>query len=327
MTNLSDFSVTSFEEIKKALVTNKNNQESNTTTNNKFFPKLVKGEQKSIYRIRILPNIFDKKSPPWIQANVHIFKNSDNKTIYDFCPSTFNAKNYRCPICEFSKFLFKKGDKISEDLARSYWIKKRWFVNVYIKDDPRKGEENQVGKVLIWEFGSKIFDKFVEAITTHNLYFWHPIDGFDFSVIVKQVSGYQNYDLSDFSRKASPLAENASEIDRILNSSFNLQEIFLGRKQKTYEELSQLLGKNALNNGEIATLNTNNDSTLKVKEIILETEKNISFDNDRELKSSSSKEKSTKENVKQDIPKNNSKNLNNDDDIDIDSINFDETTF
>lgn len=319
----ADFSITSFEEIKKALTSNKNNQETNTPSNNKFLPKLLKGEQKSIYKVRILPNIFDKKSPPWVQANVHIFKNSDNKTVYEFCPSTFNAKNYKCPICEFSKFLFKKGDKISEDLARSYWIKKRWFVNVYVKEDPRKGEENQAGKVLIWEFGSKIFDKLVEAVTTHNLYFWHPTDGFDFSVIIKQVSGYQNYDLSDFSRKASPLAESTDEINRILNGSFNLQDVILGRKQKTYEELSQLLGKNALNSGEVPASNTGSVENIKVKEVILETEKDISFeDSDQEVKSSS-KEKSSKEVAKKEVPKKNSK----DDDIDIDSINFDETPF
>lgn len=315
----TDFSISSFEEIKKALEINKNSQESNTQNNNKFLPKLIKGEAKTTYKVRILPNIFDKKSPPWVQVNAHIFKNSDNKTVYEFCPSTYNSKNYKCPICEFSKFLFKKGDKISEDLARSYWIKKRWFVNVYIKDDPRKNEENQAGKVLIWEFGSKIFDKFVEAITTHNLYFWHPTEGFDFNVIIKQVSGYQNYDLSDFARKPSALSENIQDINDILNKSFNLQEVILGRKQKSYEELSQLLGKNALtlNSGELKQ--ANNDG-IKVKEIILDSENDISFENN----SPDKENKSEKAPSKQEVVK---KNINDDDDIDIDNINFDDNTF
>ncbi|MCS7316928.1 MAG: hypothetical protein NZZ41_01210 [Candidatus Dojkabacteria bacterium] len=294
-----DLDINSFETLKKSLLEKKNIQQK-SSGDWRFTPKLIKGETKTTYKVRVLPNIKNGKidngpNPPWIQANVHIFNTAEGKMVYEICPTTFQNK---CPICEFSKFLFGKGDKNSTDLARQYWIKRRYFVNVLVKEDPRKGEENQAGKVLVWEFGSKIYDKFIEAILTHNLFFWHQTEGYDFNLIVKQVSNYQNYDSSDFSRKPSAIC-NPDEEEKIIKNIKDLNEVILNNRVKTYDELKSLLGNFS------STTNENNKHNLENKNTKKESQENVVV----------------REKVHSAIHK--SENVENDD-IDIDKIKFDD---
>lgn len=213
-----------------------------------FRPSLIENQGRTVYTVRILPkDNSGNVEEPWIDSRVHIFKptGADRKT-YQVCPTTFDEAA-KCPICEASKVHFNKGDKANEDIGRGLWRKKRYFVNVLVKEDPRTGDDNQTGKVLVWEFGSKVFDKLKEAIELHGLFFWDIEDGFDFNVVIKKVSGYNNYDSSDFARVPSSLKDDDYDVDAIMGSLYDLPEKAFGvdengkvRGARSYDELADI---------------------------------------------------------------------------------------
>jgi hypothetical protein len=209
----------------------------------KFQPDIIKGTDRTEYLIRILPHVHvnDGVDEPWVENRVHIFKpKGSEKNTYQICPSTHDEKA-KCPICEHSKFWFAKGDKTSEDIGRVFWKKKRWHLNVYIKEDPRKGEANQTGKVLIWEFGPKVMDKLSEALTKHKLFFWDVEEGYDFSLVVKKVGGFNNFDSSDFARNKSRLVEDDEALDAIHSKIYDLRKMIVEQKVRPYDELKAIL--------------------------------------------------------------------------------------
>jgi hypothetical protein len=248
MAKFASFNKDQFEELRKKLEESKNaganKKDDKKSFDWRFNPTQIKGEARTIYKIRILPHVHvdGGASEPWIQNSVHIFKpKGAEKNTYQICPHSYEGDKAKCPICEHSKFWFAKKDKASEDVGRGYWRKKRWHMNVLVKEDPRKGEENQNGKVLVWEIGTKIFDKLSEALTMHKMFFWDPHNGFDFNIVIKTVGGYANYDSSDFSRSPSPIVEVEEDLDAIHDQIRDLNKLILGQKRKSYDELKAVL--------------------------------------------------------------------------------------
>lgn len=248
MSKFASFNKDQFEELRKKLEESKNaganKKEDKKSFDWRFNPTQIKGEARTIYKIRILPHVHvdGGASEPWIQNSVHIFKpKGAEKNTYQICPHTYEGDKAKCPICEHSKFWFAKKDKTSEDIGRAFWRKKRWHMNVLVKEDPRKGDENQTGKVLVWEIGTKIFDKLSEALTMHKMFFWDPHNGFDFNIVVKSVGGYANYDSSDFARSPSPIVEAEEDLDAIHDQIRDLNKLILGQKRKSYDELKAIL--------------------------------------------------------------------------------------
>lgn len=266
-----------FEELRKKLEDSKNastfKKDDKKSFDWRFNPEQIKGEARTIYKIRILPHVHvdGGASEPWIQNSVHIFKpKGAEKNTYQVCPHTYEGDKGKCPICEYSKFWFAKKDKTSEDIGRAFWRKKRWHMNVLVKEDPRKGEANQTGKVLVWEVGTKIFDKLSEALTMHRMFFWDAHNGFDFNIVIKSVGGYANYDSSDFARSPSPIVEDEAALDAIHDQIRDLNKLILGQKRKTYDELKAILeGRKTAGGadpeGEVSPETVTRDSTGEVE--------------------------------------------------------------
>jgi len=276
----------------------------------KFQPTLAKGEARAVYTIRILPHIHvnDGVDEPWVENKVHIFKpKGSDKNTYQICPSTHDDKA-KCPICEHSKMWFAKGDKTSEDIGRTFWKKKRWHVNVYVKADPRKGEANQTGKVLVWEFGPKVMDKLSEALTMHKMFFWDVEEGFDFNLVIKTVGGYNNFDSSDFAREKSRLVEDDETLDKIHSKIYDLKKLILDQKVRPYEELKAILEGRKIEDaraGSSATVLRDSDSPRQVERKV---EPDVTEVDVGEVKPAPKKPAGKPA----------------DDEIDIDKINFDE---
>lgn len=270
MSKFATPSKTQFEELRQKFVEKKEVAKKPVVEEKKFdykfTPSLIKGTDRSEYTIRILPHIHVNEGvdEPWVENRVHIFKpKGSDKNTYQICPTSHGNDKEKCPICEHSKFWFAKGDKTSEDIGRIFWKKKRWHVNVYVKEDPRTGEANQTGKVLIWEFGPKVMDKLSEALTKHKLFFWDVEEGFDFNLVVKLVGGYNNFDSSDFARNKSRLVEDDDALDSIHSKIYDLRKMILEQKIRPYEELKAILEGKKLDDaksGSSATVLRDSDS-------------------------------------------------------------------
>ena len=112
--------------------------------------------------------------------------------------------------------------------------------------DP-KHPENE-GKVFLFKFGKKIFDKITEAM---NPAFEDetPINPFDlwgganFKLKIRKVAGYQNYDSSEF--ESSSVLGNLSDeqLEGIWKQEHSLQELVSEKEFKSYDDLKKRLDR------------------------------------------------------------------------------------
>jgi hypothetical protein len=191
---------------------------------------------------------------PWVKIFSHGFQGPGGWLI-DNCLTT---KNQQCPICEHNSALWNSGIEANKDVVRKQKRKLNYVANVYIVSDP-KHPENE-GKVKLFRFGKKIFDKITEAMNP-QFEDEKPINPFDlwkganFKLKIRKVEGYQNYDKSEFD-SPSALLEDDDELEKVWKSQFSLSELTAGKEFKSYDELKQRLDKVLGLNGEVAPKTT-----------------------------------------------------------------------
>jgi hypothetical protein len=107
------------------------------------------------------------------------------------------------------------------------------------------------GKVFLYKFGKKIFDKVMEAMqpefedeeAINPFDFW---GGANFKLKLKKVAGYWNYDSSEFAAPG-PLLKDDDAMEAIWQKQYSLAELVAADKFKSYEDLEKrmnmVLGK------------------------------------------------------------------------------------
>lgn len=144
---------------------------------------------------------------------------------------------------ELNSQLWNSGIEANKDIARKQKRRLSYYANVLIVSDP-KNPDNE-GKVKIFRFGKKIFDKIMDKAnptyedeTPVNVFdLW---EGANLKLRMRKKDGYTNYDESFFMEPA-PVADTDEAILEIVNQQHPLKE-FLDRKNfKSYEELEKKL--------------------------------------------------------------------------------------
>lgn len=256
------FSNNVFEEMRQKLQQKREDQEKRTSNSGfddswKFKASLPDKQSKILYEVRILPNVHGETGDPWVLGLYHMYRKPSGKFIYTLCPTTFDKKA-PCPFCEKSAALFATKDKMDEEEAKKIYKKKRYFSNVLVVKDERKGEDCQQGQVLVWEFGNQLFDKFVDALIEQNLNFFHPVDGRNLNLSIKKKGEYPDYSMSSFSVNETPLAESDDEMNKIFDQIYNLKEKVFDGKVHSYEKLKAML-----ENDDVSSNQSNENSAPK----------------------------------------------------------------
>ena len=133
-------------------------------------------------------------------------------------------------------------------IKKSFRKRKRklsYFSNILVVSDT-KHPENE-GKVFLFKFGKKIFDKiikgnepFEDEKPMNPFDFWK---GANFKLKIRKVDGYWNYDKSEF-EGVSQIKENDDQIKSIWSSQHPLKYLFLDSDNfKTYDELKEKLNR------------------------------------------------------------------------------------
>jgi len=174
---------------------------------------------------------------PFVKVFSHSFRGPGGWFIND-CPTT-NGKE--CPVCKANSALWDTDP----DTVRIRKRKVSYYSNILVIKDPQNPDNN--GKVFLYRYGKKIYDKIMEKISPPEDGIDDPImvfdcyDGANFRLKIKQVpvadKKMPNYDSSEFDSVSSIGTE--AEIGKIMNQRFNLTE-FLERV-KPYEELAERL--------------------------------------------------------------------------------------
>jgi hypothetical protein len=131
-----------------------------------------------------------------------------------------------------------------KDLARQRKRKLNYISNIYVISDPANPQNE--GKVFLFKYGQKIFEKIQEAMQP-EFKDEEPIDPFNFwtganfKLKVRNVGGYVNYDKSEFDSSSALLGGSDAELEKIWNTQNALKEFTDPSNFKSYEELKTKL--------------------------------------------------------------------------------------
>lgn len=188
--------------------------------------------------IRFLPAP-DGCDLPWVQVWSHAFQ-SNGKWFIDNCLTTLGQN---CPVCESNRELWNTGSKDNQNIVRDRKRKLAYFANIYVVKDPANPEND--GKIFLYKFGKKIFDK-ISAAMQPEFDDEEPINPFDFwkganfKLKLVKKDGYWNYDKSEFA-SPSVLLDDDDKLEEIYKSLHNLNDFISPSEFKSYEDLKKRL--------------------------------------------------------------------------------------
>ena len=182
---------------------------------------------------------------PWVQFFTHSFKGPGGQWYIERSLTSIGQND---PVSEYNSQLWATGEEAKKDIARKQKRRLRYVSNILVVKDPAKPENN--GKVFLFEYGKKIFDKINDAMNPEDdgleevnpinpFDFW---EGADFKLKVRQLDGYPNYDKSEFC-ESSPISEDDSELESIWRSQYSLEDLVAPDKFKSYDELKRRLDR------------------------------------------------------------------------------------
>ncbi len=176
---------------------------------------------------------------PWVKLYSHAFQGSGGWYI----ENSLTTLNQKDPVSEFNTSLWNSGVDSDKEIARRQKRKLSYYTNIYVVKDPANPQNE--GKVFLYKFGKKIFDKIMGAMQPefedespiNPFDFWQ---GADFKVKIKKVAGYWNYDSSEFSAPA-PLLDDDDALEALWKKEYSLAELVNASQFKSYEDLKKRL--------------------------------------------------------------------------------------
>ncbi len=191
--------------------------------------------------IRFLPAP-DGEDLPWAQVWSHAFQGPGGWYIENSL-TTLGKKD---PVSDLNRELWNSGAEGSPQRtqARNQKRKLNYYSNIYVvKDSANPSNE---GKVFLYRFGKKIFDKIMESMqpafedeTPVNPFdFWK---GADFKLKITRVAGFWNYDKSEFDAPSTLGDFDDKALESIWKQEHSLAAYTADDQFKTYEELKARL--------------------------------------------------------------------------------------
>ena len=188
--------------------------------------------------VRFLPAP-DGEDLPWAKVYSHAFQGPGGWYIENSL-TTIGQKD---PVGEYNRELWNTGSEANKEVVRKQKRKLSYYSNIYVVKDP--ADPANEGKVFLFKYGKKIFDKIMAAMqpefedeTPINPFdFWQ---GANFKLKIRKVDGYWNYDKSEFDR-VSPLLDDDDALESLWKKEHSLDEFVSPSAFKTYEQLEARL--------------------------------------------------------------------------------------
>jgi len=189
--------------------------------------------------IRFLPAP-EGEDLPWVKMFNHAFQGPGGWLI-DNCLTT---KGDKCPVCQSNSALWNSGVESDKEIARNRKRKLSYYSNIYVVKDPLHPENE--GKVFLYKYGKKIFDKILSAMQP-EFEDEDPIDPFDFwsganfKLKITKKDGYWNYDSSEFARPTALLDGDDDTLEALWKKEYSLSAIVSDDQFKSFDDLEKRL--------------------------------------------------------------------------------------
>ena len=189
--------------------------------------------------IRFLPAV-KGEDMPWAKVWNHAFQGPTGQWYIENSLTTVGQND---PVSEMNSAYWNSGVESDKEIARRQKRKLQYFANIYVVSDPANPQNE--GKVMLYRFGKKIFDKCMEAMqpafqdeTPVNPFdFW---EGANFKLKIRKVDGYWNYDKSEF-EAPSALFDDDEQLEEVWKKEYPLAEFTAASNFKSYDELKTRL--------------------------------------------------------------------------------------
>jgi len=188
--------------------------------------------------IRFLPAP-DGEEIPWAKLYSHAFQGPGGWYI----ENSLTTNGGKDPVSDYNRELWNSGNEADKDTVRKQKRKLSYYSNIYVVRD-QVNPQNE-GKVFLFKFGKKIFDKVMEAMqpefedeTPINPFdFWQ---GANFKLKIVKKDGFWNYDKSEFDAP-SPLLDDDDALEALWKKQYSLTAVTAPDQFKTYEDLEKRL--------------------------------------------------------------------------------------
>ena len=208
-------SSSNFDKLTKALESNLNPEDQsnkNKYQDDRFWKPELDKTGNGYAVIRFLPAV-SGEDLPWQRVWSHAFQGPGGWYI----ENSLTTLNQKDPVSEENTRLWNTGVDSDKEIARKRKRKLSYYANILVVSDP-KHPENE-GKVFLYKFGKKIFDKITESMqpafedeaAINPFDFWK---GANFKLKIRKVDGFWNYDKSEF-EGVSQIKESDEDIKAI----------------------------------------------------------------------------------------------------------------
>lgn len=177
---------------------------------------------------------------PWVKLWNHAFQGPTGQWYIENSLTTISQND---PVSELNTKFWNSGVESDKEIARKQKRKLQYYSNIYVVKDSANPQNE--GKVFLYRFGKKIFDKIMETMqpafedeTPINPFdFW---EGANFKLKLRKVDGYWNYDKSEF-ETPSALFDKDDELEKLWETQYSLSEFTAPTNFKSYDELQTRL--------------------------------------------------------------------------------------
>jgi hypothetical protein len=216
--------------------------------------------------VRFLPAA-EGQELPWVRYFDHFFKGPTGQWYVEKSLTTLGNND---PVSEYNSRLWNSGIEEDKETARKQKRRLHYVANIMVMNDPANPANE--GKVFMYDFGKKIFDKIMDKMQPefpgeepiNPFDFW---TGADFQLKIRNVAGYRNYDKSEFKASAPLLEADETRLEATYNQLHDMSEFTAPSSYKSYDELKGRL-EVVLGQSTGAGATVKNDSLTETAEVV-----------------------------------------------------------
>lgn len=216
----------------------------NSGEDNRFWkPELDKaGNGFATIRFLPAPAVDGDDALPWVRIFDHGFQGPGGWYI----ENSLTTLGLKDPMSEHNSVLWNSGIEANKEIARKQKRRLKYITNILVISDPKNSEND--GKVFLFKFGKKIFDKITEAMNpqfedekaVNPFDFWA---GANFKLKVRKFEGYPNYDKSEFEKSSALFDGDDAKLEKIWKSEYSLKDFLDPKHFKSYDELKTKMNR------------------------------------------------------------------------------------
>ena len=192
---------------------------------------------------------------PWCKIWSHAF-NGPGGWYIENSLTTLQKKD---PVSEYNTELWNSGVEANKEIARKQKRILKYYSNILVVNDPKHPEYE--GKVFLFRYGKKIFDKLSEIMTPafddetpmNPFDFWK---GANFKLKIRKVDGYWNYDKSEFEAASELYDGEDTKLEELYGNLHGLKQFLEADNFKSYDDLKTKLNRVLTGSSVVGTVET-----------------------------------------------------------------------